>query len=69
LLDLLLRRRFTAYVKNFTDEEYRLYDLDLGLLGFIEQPYAPPRQFGPRVTGSAAASCLDPAVAVHVRIR
>jgi iron complex outermembrane receptor protein len=38
--------RFTAYVKNFTDEEYRLYDLDLGLLGFIEQVYAPPRQFG-----------------------
>jgi iron complex outermembrane receptor protein len=38
--------RLTAYVKNFTDEEYRLYDLDLGLLGFIEQVYAPPRQFG-----------------------
>jgi len=38
--------RFTAYVKNFTDEQYRLYDLDLGLLGFIEQVYAPPRQFG-----------------------
>jgi iron complex outermembrane receptor protein len=40
------RVRLTAYVKNFTDEEYRLYDLDLGLLGFIEQAYAPPRQFG-----------------------
>jgi iron complex outermembrane receptor protein len=38
--------RLTAYVKNFTDEQYRLYDLDLGLLGFIEQVYAPPRQFG-----------------------
>jgi iron complex outermembrane receptor protein len=38
--------RLTAYVKNFTNEQYRLYDLDLGLLGFIEQAYAPPRQFG-----------------------
>jgi iron complex outermembrane receptor protein len=36
----------TAYVKNFTDEEYRLYDLDLGLLGFTQQVYAPPRQMG-----------------------
>jgi iron complex outermembrane receptor protein len=40
------RMRITGYVKNFTDEQYRLYDLDLGLLGFIEQAYAPPRQFG-----------------------
>jgi iron complex outermembrane receptor protein len=39
-----------AYVKNFTDEEYRLYDLDLGLLGFTQQVYAPPRQFGMRAT-------------------
>jgi iron complex outermembrane receptor protein len=38
--------RLTAYVKNFTNEQYRLYDLDLGLLGFIEQAYGPPRQFG-----------------------
>lgn len=28
------------------DEEYRLYNLDLGLIGFIEQVYAPPRQYG-----------------------
>ena len=42
--------------KNFTDEEYRLYDLDLGLLGFIEQAYAPPRQVGASwpITGSAS---------------
>jgi iron complex outermembrane receptor protein len=40
------RLRFTAFVRNLTDEEYRLYNLDLGLLGFIEQVYAPPRQFG-----------------------
>ena len=35
-----------VWVKNFTDEEYRIYNLDLGLLGFIEQIYAPPRQYG-----------------------
>jgi iron complex outermembrane receptor protein len=40
------RISFIAYVKNFTDEEYRLYDLDLGLLGFTQQVYAPPRQVG-----------------------
>ncbi|MEX2524359.1 MAG: TonB-dependent receptor [Gammaproteobacteria bacterium] len=35
-----------VWAKNFTDTEYRLYNLDLGLLGFIEQVYAPPRQIG-----------------------
>jgi iron complex outermembrane recepter protein len=40
------RVRVTGYVKNLADEEYRLYDLDLGLLGFTQQVYAPPRQFG-----------------------
>ncbi len=34
------------WVKNFTDEEYRIYNLDLGLIGFVEQVYAPPRQYG-----------------------
>ncbi len=34
------------WVKNFTDEEYRVYNLDLGLIGFIEQVYGPPRQYG-----------------------
>jgi iron complex outermembrane recepter protein len=38
------------WVKNFTDEEYRLYDLDLGLIGFIEQVYAPPRWVGGTVS-------------------
>lgn len=38
--------RLTAWVKNLGDEEYRLYNLDLGLIGFIEQVYAPPRQVG-----------------------
>ena len=44
------RFRAMVYVKNFTDEEYRLYNLDLGLLGFIEQVYAPPRQAGITLT-------------------
>jgi iron complex outermembrane receptor protein len=39
-----------VYCKNFTDEEYRLYNLDLGLIGFIEQVFAPPRQAGITVT-------------------
>lgn len=36
----------SAWVKNVTDENYLLYNLDLGLAGFIEQVYAPPRQWG-----------------------
>jgi iron complex outermembrane receptor protein len=36
----------TAWVKNFTNKDYLLYNLDLGLIGFVEQVYAPPRQFG-----------------------
>jgi iron complex outermembrane receptor protein len=36
----------TLWVKNFTSSKYKLYTLDLGLLGFVEQMYAPPRQFG-----------------------
>jgi iron complex outermembrane receptor protein len=39
-----------VWVKNLTDEEYRIYNLDLGLLGFIEQVYAPPRQYGVTVS-------------------
>jgi iron complex outermembrane receptor protein len=34
------------WARNFADEEYRMYNLDLGLIGFIEQVYAPPRQLG-----------------------
>jgi iron complex outermembrane receptor protein len=41
--------RVSVFVRNFTDEAYRIYDLDLGLLGFIEQAYAPPRQVGATV--------------------
>ena len=39
-----------VWAKNFTDSEYRTYNLDLGLLGFIEQMYAPPRQVGGTVS-------------------
>ena len=35
-----------GWVKNLTDEDYLYYNLDLGLIGFIEQVYAPPRQYG-----------------------
>jgi iron complex outermembrane recepter protein len=42
--------RLALWVKNLADEEYRLYNLDLGLLGFIEQVYAPPRQVGATFT-------------------
>ena len=38
--------KFTVYVRNLGNTAYRLYDLDLGLLGIVEQVYAPPRQFG-----------------------
>lgn len=44
------RWKATLWVRNFTDEEYRLYNLDLGLLGFIEQVYAPPRWIGGTVS-------------------
>lgn len=40
------RLGIALWVKNFTDEEYRVYNLDLGLIGFIEQVFGPPRQYG-----------------------
>ena len=36
----------TVWVKNFTNSKYKVYNLDLGLAGFVEQMYAPPRQIG-----------------------
>jgi iron complex outermembrane receptor protein len=36
----------SLWVKNFTNSKYKVYNLDLGLLGFVEQMYAPPRQIG-----------------------
>ena len=35
-----------GWVKNFTDEEYRMYHLDLGFLGFNQEVWAPPRTYG-----------------------
>ena len=40
------RWSLAGWVKNVTDEEYLLYNLDLGAAGFIEQVYAPSRQWG-----------------------
>ena len=40
------RWQASLWVKNFTNTEYLIYNLDLGLVGFTEQMYAPPRQFG-----------------------
>ncbi|MDA9368130.1 TonB-dependent receptor [Flavobacteriaceae bacterium] len=39
-----------AWVKNAGDEVYRLYNLDLGLLGVGQEVYAPPRWWGATVT-------------------
>jgi iron complex outermembrane receptor protein len=38
--------KIEAYMKNFTDAEYRLYMLDLALGGLIESVYAPPSWVG-----------------------
>lgn len=40
----------SVYARNLFDEEYRVYNLDLGLLGFIEQAFGPPRQVGVAVS-------------------
>jgi iron complex outermembrane receptor protein len=39
-----------AWVKNAGDEQYRLYNLDLGLLGISQEVYAPPRWYGASVS-------------------
>jgi iron complex outermembrane receptor protein len=36
----------SLFVKNVFDEEYLMYNLDLGFAGINEQVYAPPRQVG-----------------------
>lgn len=41
--------KVTAWVKNLTDEEYRIYNLDLGSLGATSF-YAPPRWYGVNVS-------------------
>lgn len=40
----------TLWVKNFTDTRHRLYELDLGLIGFHQDVYAPPRWVGGTVS-------------------
>lgn len=40
----------SLYARNVTDEEYRVYNLDLGLLGFTEQTFGPPFQLGAAVS-------------------
>ncbi len=42
--------KVSAWVKNGGDEVYRLYNLDLGLLGISEEVYAPPRWAGVTVS-------------------
>lgn len=44
------RLKLVGWVKNLGDEEYRLYNLDIGVLGFIEQVFAPPRTYGVTVS-------------------
>ena len=39
-----------AWVKNLTDSEYRIYLVDLGLAGFLEEIYGPPQWFGGSVS-------------------
>lgn len=41
--------QLTGWVKNFTDEEYKLYNLNLGILGSTAF-YAPPRVYGVTAT-------------------
>jgi iron complex outermembrane receptor protein len=40
----------TAYLRNAGNKAYRTYDLDLGLLGIVEQAFAPPRQAGATIS-------------------
>ena len=41
-----------GWVKNAGDEVYRMYNLDIGLLGLSEEVYAPPRWYGATLTYS-----------------
>jgi iron complex outermembrane recepter protein len=36
----------SLWCKNLGDKAYRIYNLDLGQLGFVQQVFAPPRQVG-----------------------
>jgi outer membrane receptor protein involved in Fe transport len=36
----------TAFLRNLTDERYRVYSLDLSIAGINQSVYAPPRWWG-----------------------
>jgi iron complex outermembrane receptor protein len=40
------RFQITAWVKNLTDRWYRVYSLDLSVVGLMQNVYGPPRTFG-----------------------
>ncbi|MCY4339457.1 MAG: TonB-dependent receptor, partial [Gammaproteobacteria bacterium] len=44
--------RVSAWAKNLTDTEYRIYLVDLGLAEFLEEIYGPPQWFGGSVSYS-----------------
>ena len=46
------RWKVPAWCKNLTDSVYRIYLLDLGLAGFLEEIYGPPRWFGSSISYS-----------------
>ena len=44
--------KVTAWGKNLTDSEYRIYLVDIGLAGFLEEIYGPPQWFGGTISYS-----------------
>ena len=44
--------KVTAWGKNLTDSEYRIYVIDLGLAEFLEEIYGPPQWFGGTISYS-----------------
>ena len=44
--------KVTAWGKNLTDSEYRIYLVDIALAGFLEEIYGPPQWFGGTVSYS-----------------
>lgn len=44
------RWKITGFVKNFTDEEYRIYNLDVSAIGIIQNAFAAPRWYGATIS-------------------
>ena len=44
--------KVTAWGKNLTDSEYRIYLVDIALAGFLEEIYGPPQWFGGTISYS-----------------